>query len=116
VIVVLAAGGEAVMREVLAGIEEEGVPSSASAVAAADREVCAADLAQRAAMQSPLQLGVGIGASGDIRVCHAKLGQPVFGLPAGSAPSAARTMGHNAARIVAGLPLKDLPDPDLGPV
>lgn len=114
-IVVLAADGGSVMREVLAGIEEEGVPAAAPPVDGADRGVSAADLAQRAAMLSPLQVGVGIGAPGDIRVCHAKLGQPVFGLPAGSSPSAARTMGHNAARIVAGLPLKDLADPDLGP-
>jgi len=104
------------VREVLAGIEEEGVPSSSQPVTDADRGIAAADLAVRAAMQSPLQVGVGVGAGGDICVCHAKLGEPVFELPAGSPDTAARTMGHNAARIVAGLPLKTLTDRDLGPV
>ena len=113
VIVVIAAGAGPAVREVLAGIEEEGVPSSAQPVAETDRGIAAADLAVRAAMQSPLQVGVGVSAAGDICVCHAKLVQPVFELPAGSPNVAARTMGHNAARIVAGLPLKALTDRDI---
>lgn len=116
VIVVLSDGAGPPVREVLAGIEEEGVPSSAQPVADADRGIAAADLAVRAAMQSPLQVGVGVSAAGDICVCHAKLAQPVFELTAGSPDAAARTMGHNAARIVAGLPLKSLTDHHLGHV
>lgn len=112
VIVVLADGAESVVREVLAGIEEEGVPS----VAEADRAATAADLATLAASRSPLQVGVGVGAAGDVCVCHAKLDQPVFALPAGSADIAVRTLGHNAARIVAGLPLRTLADRDIGRV
>lgn len=114
VIVVLTGCAGPTVREVLAGIEEEGVPASAEPVA--DPGAAAADLAARAALQSPLQVGVGVGASGDVCVCHAKLAQPVSALPAGSPNAAARTMGHNAARIVAGLPLKTLTDRDLGPV
>lgn len=114
VIIVLAGGAGPTVREVLAGIEEEGVPSSAPPVADDDHGLAAADLAVRAATQSPLQVGVGVGAAGDICVCHAKVAQPVFELPAGSSHPAARTMGHNAARIVAGLPLKALTDGGTG--
>jgi hypothetical protein len=113
VIVVLTGGSGPTEREVLAGIEEEGVPSSSQPAAEADRGIAAADLAARAAMQSPLQVGVGVSASGDICVCHAKLARPVFELSAGSPNAAARTMGHNAARIVAGLPLKSLTDREI---
>ncbi|MDF2584956.1 MAG: hypothetical protein K0R33_3599 [Mycobacterium sp.] len=113
VIVVLTGGAGPTVREVLAGIEEEGVPSSVQPEADADHGIAAADLAIRAALQSPLQVGVGVSAAGDICVCHAKLAQPVFELPAGSPHAAARTMGHNAARIVAGLPLKTLTDRDI---
>jgi Dehydratase medium subunit len=116
VIVVLTGGAGPAVREVLAGVEEEGVPSSAQSVAEADRGIAAAELAVRAAMQSPLQVGVGVSAAGEICVCHAKLAQPVFELPAGSPDAAARTMGHNAARIVAGLPLKALTDREIGHV
>lgn len=104
-IIVLSDGPDSVVREVLAGIEEEGVPREAHAVTdPAD----AAELAIRAAAQSPLQVGVGIGAAGEVSVCHAKLEQPVFELVAGAAPILIRTLGHNAARIVAGLPLRTL--------
>lgn len=106
VIVVLAAGAEQTVRAVLAGIEEEGVPSVAESVADSDRGAAAAHLAMRAAAQSPLQVGVGIGGDASVSVCHAKLADPVFELAPGSATGAARTVGHNAARIVTGLPLK----------
>lgn len=115
-IVVLADSAGPAVREVLAGIEEEGVPYSAQPVTDADHGMAAADLAIRAATQSPLQVGVGVSAAGDVCVCHARLDQPVFELAAGSASAAIRTLGHNAARIVAGLPLKTLTDADIGPV
>ncbi|MDF1899413.1 glycerol dehydratase reactivase beta/small subunit family protein [Mycolicibacterium smegmatis] len=101
------ASGEyaAVTRDVLAGIEEEGVPYAVTTVA---EDVPVADLARRAAMRSPLQVGVGIGAGGGVCVHHDMLEDPLPELssadPADSV--AARMLGHNAARIVVGLPLK----------
>lgn len=106
VIVVLSAGDGPLLREVLAGIEEEGVPYSVHA----DPDtavVTATDLARRAALRSPLHVGVGVGPSGDVCVHHDKLAEPVPELGAATANlDIARTLGHNAARIVVGLPLK----------
>ena len=106
-IVVLAAGAPAVVREVAAGIEEEGVPFQTGPLS--DRSA-AADLAMRAAARSGLQVGVGVGAAGDVSVCHVRLEQPVFDLAAGTARPLVRLVGHNAARMVVGLPLKTMPD------
>jgi Dehydratase medium subunit len=104
-IVVLSSGGRDVERDVLAGIEEEGVPYL---LVPGDDEVSAPELARRAAQRSPLHVGVGVGARGDVCVQHAKLGDPVPELSFGSGIDAvtARRLGHNAARIVVGIPLK----------
>lgn len=95
----------AVTRDVLAGIEEEGVPYAVTTVA---EDVPVADLARRAAMRSPLQVGVGIGAGGGVCVHHDMLEDPLPELSSADTAdsAAARTLGHNAARIVVGLPLK----------
>lgn len=96
---------EPLTRDVLAGIEEEGVPYTVVDVADG---VSAPDLARQAAMQSPLQVGVGIGASGGICVHHDMLVDPLPELSS-AVPAdrgAARVLGHNAARMVIGLPLK----------
>jgi Dehydratase medium subunit len=114
VIMVFTGGVVSSAREVLAGIEEEGVPYTAQSAADAHSHEAAADLAIRAAAQSPLQVGVGVGASGDACVCHARLAHPVFEVAAGVVGAAMRTLGHNAARIVAGLPLKPLADGNIG--
>lgn len=92
-------------REVLAGIEEEGVPY----VVARPRETGGADaLALEAARRSSLDVGVGIDAAGRVSVAHGLLPEPVGGLASeGAATSVfARTAGHNAARIVIGIPLR----------
>ncbi|MDT8899682.1 glycerol dehydratase reactivase beta/small subunit family protein [Anaeroselena agilis] len=96
-------GQEAKLREVQAGIEEEGVPSSWS-VGAGD----AASLACRGAAESPLGVGVGIGAEA-ISVHYHKLpaDKPLFVLPAGE-PGTWRRLGSNAARMVKGTPFRDL--------
>ncbi|WP_260508685.1 glycerol dehydratase reactivase beta/small subunit family protein [Mycolicibacterium farcinogenes] len=101
---VLSAGGRQVERDVLAGIEEEGVPYL---LIAGDAQA-AADLARRAALRSPLHVGVGIGARGDVCVQHSKLSDPLPELSSGPDTGAVsgRELGHNAARIVVGLPLK----------
>ena len=107
VIVVLGAGAEAIRREVLAGIEEEGVPYRVDPPQPPDTDTSARDLAMRAAQRSPLQVGVGIGAGGDACVHHAQLAEYLSELAiVGGDLGAARALGHNAARIVVGLPLK----------
>lgn len=93
------------VREVCAGIEEEGVPFVRLP---GDDEPDAAGLARSAARRSPLDVGVGVDARGAVCVHHDKLAAPLPALAAGAAAelAVARTLGHNAARIVVGLPLK----------
>lgn len=93
-----------VEREVLAGIEEESVPfvvSRRSGDAAADA------LAEEAAQLSSLDVGVGIDHAGHVCIRHA-LGESMPGLYSeGPAHKhVARMAGHNAARIVVGIPLR----------
>lgn len=97
-------GQAAKLREVQAGMEEEGVPG-AWFVGAGD----ACSLACRGAAESPLGVGVGIGAEA-LSVHYHKLpaDKPLFALPAGDGPSAWRRLGCNAARLVKGTPFKDL--------
>jgi hypothetical protein len=90
---------------VLAGIEEEGVPHAVERV----RDGAAAtELAQTAAARSPLGVGVGIDAHGQVCVHPEKLAAPLPALTSmgGADTGVARALGHNAARIVVGLPLK----------
>ncbi|CAN5327679.1 glycerol dehydratase reactivase beta/small subunit family protein [soil metagenome] len=91
-------------KEVLAGIEEEGVPSVIERPGDCDEAVALACLA---AGRSSLHVGVGIDSGGRICVQHDKLAQPLDELVSGPWPDlpAARVLGHNAARIVVGIPL-----------
>lgn len=106
VITVLSSSTERLEHEVLAGIEEEGVPFvlERPGRAGGDAETLAAEAAQR----SPLGVGVGIDVNGRICIQHEKLSEPLDGLlSAGSADAVyARIAGHNAARIVMGIPLR----------
>jgi hypothetical protein len=104
-ILVLSSGADALEREVLAGIEEEGVPYLL------ERPTGGADargLAKLAASRSSLSVGVGIDARGRVCVQHELLAEPPSGLfTSGSAErECARTLGHDAARIVVGIPLR----------
>jgi hypothetical protein len=104
-ILVLSRAAGPIENEVLAGIEEEGVPS------VVERPSGAADadtLSRLAAGRSSLSVGVGIDDHGRVSVQHEMLAEPPAGLStAGAAdPKAARTLGHNAARIVVGIPLR----------
>ncbi|MFF3442712.1 glycerol dehydratase reactivase beta/small subunit family protein [Streptosporangium sp. NPDC002721] len=117
------------LREIGAGMEEEGVPYRVEDHRIGDGWVgdgwvgdgwvkgdrvgdgCgdvagggARELAFAAARASGLGVGVGVDAAGNICVHHAKL-PPDAPAMAGTA-SDARVLGHNAARLVAGVPFK----------
>ena len=108
-ILVLSCGREAIENEVLAGIEEEGVPSLVERPGGgADAQT----LARLAAGRSSLSVGVGIDDHGGVCVQHDKLAEPLPELTSPAAdPGAARVLGHNAARIVVGIPLRSQPLP-----
>ena len=92
------------LREVCAGIEEEGVHSRTVALEATD----AAALAYEAAMRS--QLGVGVAVDEDELCVHAAAlpaDAPLERVRVGSYERACqRHVGHNAARLVKVMPLK----------
>lgn len=93
-----------VLRDVLAGLEEEGVPANALA----DRFSEAATLAALAARESQLEIGIGIGSDGAVAIGHSrcKPDRPLL-----VSKGAAWVMGSNAARLVKGIPLRacDIP-------
>ncbi|WP_037322914.1 glycerol dehydratase reactivase beta/small subunit family protein [Amycolatopsis thermoflava] len=87
-----------VLREIRAGLEEEGVPLVVEEVSGGDALV----LGYAAACLSSLDVGIGV--ADEVCVHHAK--RPA-GSPALTGPlSRARVLGHNAARMVVGIPLK----------
>jgi propanediol dehydratase-reactivating factor small subunit len=96
-------------NEVLAGIEEEGVPYEVERVGERPSDgQDAYSLACEAASRSSLDVGVGIDAHGRVCIQHEKLREPVPALASVGAAdrSFARVAGHNAARIVVGIPLR----------
>lgn len=146
VVVIVHVGEAPALRDVRAGLEEEGVPARADRVEAGAVEIAgeiagetgpagtgpaltgtalsgtaeagtaeagpgesgpAVALAHEAARRSPLDVGVGLAADGSVCVHHAKL-DPATPALVGDR-SAARSCGHNAARLVVGIPFKDLP-------
>lgn len=104
----LAPGGEPALREISAGLEEEGVPCQVVAHAAVDGT--AAALAHGAARTSPVGVGLGL----DARHACLHLPQlapdaPLVSLQLPHDAERLRALGHNAARLVKGAPLKELP-------
>ncbi|MCW0212510.1 MAG: glycerol dehydratase reactivase beta/small subunit family protein [Pseudonocardia sp.] len=108
-VVVLVAGPVevAVLREVRAGAEEEGVPTSVVAHDGPDQHADATALAHTGALRSPLDTGIGLDAAGGVAVHHATLplDRPVRVLTPGADPAHLRLAGRTAARIVKVLPL-----------
>ncbi|SMC34620.1 glycerol dehydratase reactivase beta/small subunit family protein [Sporomusa malonica] len=96
-------GCAAKLREVQAGMEEEGVPCSLLT----GEEVDAIALAYRGAYASPLGVGVGISTEG-MCIHYQKLPerQPLFVLDGEDNLAEWRRFGYNAARLVKGLPFK----------
>ncbi len=106
-IVVLCSGDRdpaaAPLRQLLAGIEEEGVPYEVASAASAG----AGALAAEASLRSTLAVGVGVADDGAVAVTHRTLPaeQPVVVVDAGADDDAVRSAGRTAARVVVGLPL-----------
>ena len=101
------------LRAVSAGLEEEKVLYEVREVADPRALVMrAAELAHLAASESPLGVGVALAADGSVAVQTAKMdpGFPILQTQMRTQTqdslSALREMGHDAARIVKGLPLK----------
>jgi len=99
-------GYEAKLRELQAGMEEEGVPYSLLDGSPAD----ALSLAYKGAQASLLGVGVGIS---PVAMCihYQKMpeGQPLFILEGQGTLPEWRYFGYNAARLVKGLPFKRNP-------
>ena len=93
-----------VLREVCAGVEEEGVPVE---VVDAPDGLTATALAHAAAQASRLEVGIGVDAAGATAVHHAKLPvdrPPATGRSDATAPDR-RRIGRTGARVVKNLPL-----------
>lgn len=95
------------LRQVLAGIEEEGVPFEVVRVVEPDED--AATLATAAADRSSLRVGVGVSADGSLAATHRSLpeGQLFESAAAEVCDSVARGVGRHAARVVVGAPFSD---------
>ena len=93
-----------VLRQVCAGVEEEGVPTDVTEVPGPDG---ATALAHAAAGESRLGAGIGLDAAGAAAVHHGTPpeGTPVVTTPAQALPSDWRRVGRIAARVVKHLPL-----------
>jgi len=96
-----------IAKEVLAGLEEEGVPWEIKE-AVVDDEV---KLAYHCAQTSPLGVGVAIGKDGIVVIHLARLPQdkPLFYLSKDrGCRELWRIFGSNAARVAKGIPFKDV--------
>ncbi|MBO0850538.1 MAG: hypothetical protein J2P20_13820 [Pseudonocardia sp.] len=97
-------GGAAadLVREVCAGVEEEGVPVRVVPGVSGDADRLGAEAADRSA----LQVGIGLDPLGTVVVRHALMSRhgPVHTL-AGGGRTGWRRAGRIAARIITGLPL-----------
>ncbi|GAA4848989.1 hypothetical protein GCM10023201_46350 [Actinomycetospora corticicola] len=87
-----------VLREVRAGAEEQGVPTGLFPDDGASPDAAA----RRGAVESRLQVGVGIAADGTVVVRHALVPAAVVVLPADASAGDRRQAGADAARIVGG--------------
>lgn len=97
-------GVEQKIREIQAGIEEEGIPY----MLIKGEQLDAADLAWQGAAVSQLGVGLGISLKG-ICVHFHKLpqGEPLFISSDIANPAVCRQFGYNGARLVKGLPFKE---------
>ena len=99
-------GWQKKIREVQAGMEEEGIPCQVVQV----EEFDAVALAYQGAIASKLGVGLGIGAE-SLCIHYHKLPakHPLFVLNVPGTPVQWRYFGYNAARLVKGIPFKVQP-------
>lgn len=89
------------LKEVCAGLEEEGVPF---VLYPGDGQMNVMELGAKAASMSPLEVGIGAGFQGNLCIHQAKLHPDEPYLI--DHISNGRHVGKNAARLVKGLPLQ----------
>jgi hypothetical protein len=96
-------GCEQKLREITAGMEEEGIPC----VVITSSEQDAVKLAFQGACDSRLGVGLGVGEQ-SVSIHYAKLPpeQPLFVLNGYGSVQEWRCYGYNAARLVKGIPFK----------
>lgn len=97
---------EETILEVLYGIEEEGIPFTLKKEIEDDSK----KLAHLASNRSKLSVGIGIDSKGNISLTTDKLkeGSPLFINNLKSGEYTLRSLGANGARLVKGMPLKNL--------
>ncbi|MDU2066137.1 MAG: glycerol dehydratase reactivase beta/small subunit family protein [Sporomusaceae bacterium] len=100
------AGYERKLRELTAGMEEEGIPYRMIETTTTDT---VEELAHEAATQSQLGVGVGI-TTAKMCIHYVKLpiAKPLFVSEETDNLSVCRALGYNAARLVKGIPFKSL--------
>jgi len=98
------------IQHLLWGMEEEGVPGSIKAM----EEDSGVSLGYNAALQSNLEVGIGVGKDEKIVLHYNKLPptEPLFILDDISSTNLLRSLGTNAARLVKGVPFKSLDPKD----
>ncbi|RCW45666.1 MULTISPECIES: glycerol dehydratase reactivase beta/small subunit family protein [unclassified Halanaerobium] len=98
--------GSDIFKNVCYGLEEEGIPFYYFASEEKNPEI----LAHEAAQRSRLNIGVGIGADNNIVLQHKKLDleNPFFKKKI-DYNFQAKIIGSNAARLVKGIPVKEIP-------
>ena len=94
------------IEEILWGIEEEGIPFILKNKDLND----AKELANLAANDSKLSVGIGINSEGDISLTIDKLKEeePLFFINLEKGNTCLRSLGANGARLVKGMPLKNI--------
>lgn len=96
---------EQIVEPILNGMEEEGVP----AIFKIKEEATSQYLGHKAADDSPLNVGIGIGKDKIVTLHEKKLGEkPLFKLPLIANEENLRAIGANGARLVKGVPFKKI--------
>ncbi len=96
---------KSIVKQVLLGIEEEGLPYSLVEKDSND----SVEMAYKAAEASHLGVGIGMGDS-EIVLQYIKLkeNEPLFRVPLKDDEETLRAIGSNAARLVKRMPFKDI--------
>ncbi|HFD8641434.1 TPA: glycerol dehydratase reactivase beta/small subunit family protein [Clostridium perfringens] len=94
------------IEEILWGMEEEGIPFILKNKDLND----AKELANLAANDSKLSVGIGVNSKGDVSLTINKLKEeePLFFINLEKGNTCLRSLGSNGARLVKGMPLKNI--------